>query len=59
MVETKIENGRLTISLPVQVATRSASGKTLIVASTHGSLKTDLKIDGKPLIVGVNAYVKA
>lgn len=37
----------------------SASGKTLSVASTHGNVATDVKVDGKTLVVGVNAYVKA
>ena len=37
----------------------SASGKTLVVASSHGNQATGVLIDGKPLIVGVNAYVRA
>ena len=37
----------------------SASGKTLVVASSHGNQATGVVIDGKPLIVGVNAYVRA
>lgn len=36
----------------------SASGKTLQVASSHGNTPTNLQIDGSPLIVGVNAYIK-
>ena len=51
--------GTLTITLQLQEAKASASGKTLVVASTHGNQATGLNIDGKALIVGVNAYVRA
>ncbi len=36
----------------------STTGKTLQVASSHGNTPTNLQIDGSPLIVGVNAYIK-
>lgn len=36
----------------------SASGKTLIVASSHGNQPTLATVDGKPIIVGLNCYVK-
>ena len=36
---------------------RSATGKTLMVASSHGNKQTEVEIDGKPVIVGVNAYI--
>jgi len=36
----------------------SASGKTLVVASTHGNKVTDLIIEGQPVVIGVNAYIK-
>ena len=48
----------LTLVLDLQDPTPSASGKTLVVATTHGNQPTDVKIDGKPLIVGVNAYIR-
>jgi hypothetical protein len=35
----------------------SQSGKTLVVASTRGNLKTTAMIDGKPVTVGLNAYI--
>ena len=38
--------------------TASGSGKTLQVASSHGNTPTSLQIDGSPLIVGVNCYIK-
>lgn len=53
------KNNTLTITMQLQPATPSASGKTLVVASTHGNQATGLNINGKALIVGVNAYVRA
>jgi hypothetical protein len=53
-----IEDGFLVIRVPLNpTPTRSATGKSLIVASSHGSKQTELEIDGKPVIVGVNAYI--
>ena len=34
------------------------TGKTLKVASSSGNKPTDVKINGLPVIVGVNAYIK-
>jgi len=36
----------------------SASGKSLVVASTRGNIPTTTEVDGKPLIIGFNAYIK-
>ena len=49
----------LTLVLELQDPTPSASGKTLVVATTHGNVPSQVQIDGKPLIVGVNAYIRA
>jgi hypothetical protein len=49
----------LVIRIPISKPTPSASGKTLVVASTRGNQKTSLQIDGKDLYLGVNAYVYA
>lgn len=48
----------LTIVLPLQPPTPSASGKTLVVASTRGNIPTTALINGKPVTIGVNAYIK-
>ena len=58
IMEVKIENGKLIISIDMQAPTPSASGKTLVVATTHGNVTTDCVIDGKPVVVGLNAYIK-
>lgn len=57
-MDVKIENGKLVISIDMQEPTPSASGKTLVVATTHGNVKTDCVIDGKPVVIGLNAYIK-
>jgi hypothetical protein len=49
----------LVIRILITKATPSASGKTLVVASTRGNQKTGVQIDGKDLYLGVNAYVYA
>jgi hypothetical protein len=57
-MKATIENGELVIRLPLNPApVPSASGKTLVVASTHGNQKTQAMIDGQPVVVGVTAYV--
>ena len=53
------EGDTLVIRIPLQAPTPSASGKTLVVASTRGNQKTAVQIDGKDLYLGVNAYVFA
>lgn len=51
---------RILISLPVDEALPlSGSGKTLAVASTHGNIQTEVQVNGKPVYVGVNAYIYA
>lgn len=55
--DIQIKDGYLVIRLPLQAPAPSASGKTLVVASTHGNLRTSAVIDGKAVTVGVNAYI--
>lgn len=57
-MEVKIIDGKLIITIELQKPTPSASGKTLVVATSHGNVVTDCIIDGKPVVVGLNAYVK-
>ena len=52
------ENAKtLTIVVACQEPAPSASGKTLVVASSHGNKVTDCRVNDKPLIVGLNAYI--
>ena len=48
----------LTIVIELTSPTPSASGKTLVVASSHGNLQTAAQVDGKNVIVGLNAYIR-
>ena len=57
-METTIENNTLVIRIPLATPRPSASGKTFVVASTNGNFTTSVRIDGKPLVIGLNAYVK-
>jgi len=54
----EIKNKTLTITMDIQTPAPSASGKTLVVASSHGNVATTATVDGKPVIIGVNAYVR-
>lgn len=58
-MKAEIENGELVIRIPVNnPLTPSKSGKSLIVASTNGNIRPGLTIDGEPVVIGLNAYVK-
>ena len=58
-MQVELKNNKLVITIDVNAKpTPSASGKTLVVASSHGNQQTSVMIDGKPVIVGVNAYVR-
>ncbi len=53
-----IEDGFLVIRVPLNpTPTCSATGKTLVVASSHGNKETELEVEGKAVFVGVNAYI--
>mgnify|MGYP007118539006 CR=1 FL=1 len=57
-MDVKTENGKLIISIDLQEPTPSASGKTIVVATTHGNVNTDCNVNGKPLVIGLNAYIR-
>lgn len=56
-VTVKIEGRQLIITADLETPTPSASGKTLVVASTRGNMKTDVLVEGKPVTIGLNAYI--
>ena len=56
-MDVKIENGKLIISIDLQEPTPSASGKTLVVATTHGNTLTQCMVNGKNVVIGLNAYI--
>ena len=54
----KIVGDELVLRIPLNAKPeKSSSGKTLVVASTYGNKETDCVVDGKKVIVGVNAYI--
>lgn len=57
-MQAEIKNGNLIITIPITTPTLSASGKTFSVASSHGNQPTAATVDGKPVIIGLNAYIK-
>ncbi|MFA5355095.1 MAG: hypothetical protein WC291_12775 [Thermodesulfovibrionales bacterium] len=56
-VEARIEGDKLIITCDLEEPTPSSSGKTLVVASTRGNMKTTCMVNGKPLTIGLNAYI--
>ena len=57
-MKVEIKDGHLIISIPVnEPPVRSKSGKSLIVASSNGNVKTNVMVQGSPLILGLNAYI--
>jgi hypothetical protein len=57
-VTAKIVGNKLVIEIPMNpVPVTSATGKTLVVASTHGNKTTEAQVQGKNVVVGVNAYI--
>ncbi len=57
-MNVEIKNGKLCIEIDLEKPTPSSSGKTLVVASTRGNTVTAVMVDGKPVTIGLNAYIK-
>jgi hypothetical protein len=62
MLDARIEKGpkgqRLVITIDLEEPRPSASGKTMVVASTHGNVTTTAQVNGQPVVIGLNAYVR-
>ena len=48
----------ITIVMDLDAPRPSASGKTLVVASTRGNARSEAVVNGKAVVIGVNAYIK-
>jgi hypothetical protein len=57
-MKVEIRDNKLCIEIDLETPTPSSSGKTLVVASTRGNTVTNIEIDGKPVTIGLNAYIK-
>jgi hypothetical protein len=59
-MKVTIDNGKLVIELDLEATPQlSASGKNLVVASTHGIVASTASVNGKLVKVGVNAFISA
>ena len=58
-MKVKIENGNLIVEISLQEPQPSNSQKTMVVASTHGNKVTTVEVKGKPVVIGLNAYIQA
>lgn len=58
-MKAELTNGNLIITIPANVDNPpvSKTGKSRIVASTNGNLTTSVLVAGKPLVIGLNAYI--
>jgi hypothetical protein len=58
VLKATIDGNELVIRVPLNATPiASASGKTLVVASSHGNQKTEAMVNGQQVVVGVNAYI--
>jgi hypothetical protein len=57
-VEVDDKKKELVVRIPLETPKPSASGKTLVVASTRGNVTTKAEVNGKPVIIGLNAYIR-
>ena len=58
-MKVEIRDNMLCIEIDLEKPTPSASGKTLVVASTRGNAVTEATVDGKPLTIGLKCLHKA
>ena len=61
MLDVKVDEAKGTMTIVLSMNAQpapSASGKTLVVASTHGNQTVPAKIGDQNITIGVNAYIK-
>lgn len=56
-MKTSIKNKTLFIEIPLNEPHPSKSGKTLIIASTHGCIQSECSVSGKPVTISINAFI--
>ena len=57
-MKAEIKNGKLIITMQLMNPTPSKSGKTLVVATTHGNQPSTVQVKGQVVTIGVNAYIR-
>lgn len=53
-----IKDNQLVVTIPLNSPRPSASGKTLVVATSGGNVVTGAQVNGKNVTIGLNAYIK-
>ena len=57
-MQVTIEGNELVIRIPMlETPTKSKSGKTMLVATSGGNVTSEATVNGKPITVGLNAYI--
>lgn len=57
-MKAEIKDKKLVIEIDLVTPRPSASGKTLVVATTAGNVRLpDCLVDGRPVTLGLNAYI--
>lgn len=56
-MKATIEDNILTITIALNPQP-SATGKSTVLASTHGNQPTTLQYEGRPVLIGLNAYAR-
>lgn len=57
-MQASIEGNELILRIPLlPQPTRSKSGKTMLVATSGGNVVTEATVNGKPVTIGLNAYI--
>jgi hypothetical protein len=57
MLTATINDKKLVIEIDIDPQI-SKTGKSLVLASTHGNVPTKCEYEGKLVVIGLNAYVK-
>ena len=57
-MKVTIENNELVIRIELMDPRPSVSGKNLVVATSGGNKATTATVNGKPVIIGLNAYIQ-
>ena len=58
-MKVEIKGNKLVIEIDMETPpVRSASGKTMVVASSRGNVVTTAMVNNKPVTIGLNAYIK-
>jgi hypothetical protein len=58
MTEAKIKKDVITIKMTLQRPKLSASGKSMVIATSRGKQQTGATVDGKSVFVVANAFLE-